>query len=107
VTVKEEDEIYPPVLGEVTPAGGSPNITSPAKQGRVKYSIIMVFLSLALVGGGNLIYTQKLDEKSNHQWCEILISIIQPDPGAPPPTTERGRRQVKIMTKLARDKGCL
>jgi hypothetical protein len=99
------EEEYPPVLSDLDYQ--TKNITSPARQGRVKYSILIMFLCGALGFTGNLLYTNKVNKDSNHQWCEILISIIQPEPGAPPPTTERGRRQVQIMTKLAREKGCI
>jgi hypothetical protein len=96
---------YPPVLGEDN--GKTANLTSPARQGRVKYSILVIFLCGALGFTGNLLYTNKVNRDADRQWCEILISIIQPQPGAPPPTTERGRQQIAIMVKLAKEKGCL
>jgi hypothetical protein len=95
----EEDR---PETGELE----TQNLTSPARQGRVKYSILMVFLSLALVGGGNLLYTHHVNAKSDHQWCEILLIASRPLPDNPPPTADQLHGRI-LLQKLARDKGCL
>lgn len=101
--MKEEDEgLYPPVL----PDPEAQNITSPGSQGRVKYSILAMFLSLAIGFVGNLLYTNKVNNESNHQWCEVLIIASRPLPTSPPPTADQIKGRM-LMGKLAREKGCL
>jgi hypothetical protein len=74
---------------------------------RTRYAIGVMFLVLVIVAVGNLLYTNKVNNDSNHQWCATLVAIVQPQPGADPPATERGIKQRELLVRLARDKGCL
>lgn len=74
---------------------------------RTRYAIGVMFLVLVLVAANNLLYTNKVNNDSNHQWCALLTAIVQPGPDVPEPTTPRAIRQKALLVELAHKKGCL
>lgn len=74
---------------------------------RQSYVFVVMFLCFSILAGGGYAYTNHVQEQADHQWCEILkISIAAASRTNPPPTADQVRGRA-LLTKLARDKGCL
>ncbi len=48
---------------------------------------------------------ERVEETNKQQLCEALLTIIAPDPDAPP-LTDRSKASVKALTDLTRNYGC-
>lgn len=70
------------------------------------WAILMVLLAIGGLSSTGILYTNsverrqradltRLQEVSQHDFCDLMR--VFDDPTAPPPTTERGRRQVAAI----------
>jgi hypothetical protein len=68
---------------------------------RVTERLRWLLLVLTLIGGlgamtvFNVLYTNSVERGADRDFCALLA--VFDDPDAPPPTTERGRRQVAAI----------
>jgi len=78
----------------------------PQKTFRNAYTLVIMFVSFAIVAFGSYAYTNHVRQQSDHQWCELLVIAARPLPASPKPTADQihGR---ELLKKLARDKGCI
>lgn len=72
---------------------------------RNSYTLVIMFLSFAVLAVSGILYTNHVQRESDHQWCALLTSITQPLPANPPPTP-RQITTYNLLKDLARDKGC-
>ena len=84
----------------------------PQKTFRNAYTLVIMFLSFAVLGSGGYVYTNQrtldLQRQSDHQWCELLTSLAIPlDLHTKPPPTERAIKINQQIIRLAKDKGCI
>lgn len=73
---------------------------------RQSYVFVVMFVAFFILAGGGYAYTNHVQEVSDHQWCEVLKISLTSIPSSPPPTAQQIRGR-ELLTKLARDKGCL
>lgn len=73
---------------------------------RNAYTLVIMFLSFAVLAVSGILYTNHVQREADHQWCALLTSITQPLPANPPPT-ERQVTTYNLLKDLARDKGCI
>lgn len=77
----------------------------PQKTFRNAYTLVIMFISFAVLAIGGYSYTHHVQRQADHQWCALLIAVAQPPPSDPLPT-QRQERTYQLLKDLARDKGC-
>lgn len=70
---------------------------------RTWWALAMVLVVAVCVGVACIVYTGQQQRREDHRWCELLTLQANPDP---PPTTDRGRAQVREYRKLTDQFGC-
>lgn len=73
---------------------------------RAWWAVLMVLIAAIAVAGIGIVYTNRVQHESDQRWCALLATIDQPQPGAPPPNTERGRQIQQQIHALRRELGC-
>lgn len=94
-------------------------MTTQVSKRMVRWTLVVVVVSPLAVAWLNFYYTNSVDERAKHRteqsqkrtqmeadyrWCELFQSYV--DPAQPPPTTDRGREQLKRFVKLYKSLGC-
>lgn len=69
---------------------------------RAWWSVAMIVLTVLLVAGAGVAYTNHVQRESDQRWCELLASLDQPGQT----TTPRGREIQRQIHELRRDMGC-
>lgn len=65
---------------------------------RNSYTLMIMFLSFAVLAISGILYTNHVQRTADHQWCDLLGSLATPlDLNSDPPPTER---QIKINGQL-------
>lgn len=72
---------------------------------RNSYTLAIMFVSFVVLALGGYLYTNHVQQQSDHQWCRLLITITQPLPASPPPAP-RQLTTYNLLKDLSRDKGC-
>jgi hypothetical protein len=82
------------------PGRSKPPITKSRWYQLLILAIIQVVLTGMAVG-----VSITIDRRSNHAWCEIVVTLDDTNK-AQPPTDDRGRRFADEMSRLRRKLGC-
>jgi len=69
------------------------------------YSIAIVFLTMFLLTGLNIVYTTTAVNKNAHVWCDLVAPLDDQYKATPPPTTN-GKAFAKGMHKVRQQYNC-
>lgn len=70
---------------------------------RWAWLVLTLLVGLGALAVVNVLYTNSVERGADQDFCALLA--VFDDPSAPPPTTERGRRQVEAI-RAYRAKRC-
>lgn len=76
------------------------------ERARWAWLVVTIIMGVGILAGAGVVYTNtveregreeriRIEREAQQDLCELLA--VFDDPAAPPPTTERGRRQVEAM----------
>lgn len=76
-----------------------------AKPTRAWYYVAAACVSSLAVGVASIQYANYVDEKSNKQWCQVVLTLDDAYRQSPP-QTEAGRKIAQEMARMRRDFDC-